>query len=673
MTHLPPALDTRFRGFAPAFQRGMAAWQPREPQTLDEWAREHFYLSAESSYVEQAWTPWPFQRAIMSLLSNDDVREINVRKSARVGFTKILLAYIGYTAHHTRRNQCIWQPTDEDAVDFVKSELEPMLRDVPAMRDVFPQYLSRHKDNTLDQKRFLGSLLRIKGAKAAKNFRRISIDNALLDEVDAMDNDVEKEGDPVSLAFKRTEGATFPKRVLGSTPKLKGFSLIDGRYEQADVRMRFQTPCPECGELHDLTFGGKDEPHGFKWIDRDPTTVRHLCPHCACLITQAQWLAVADQGVFVSEDRGTWLHPDGRFTDPDGHPVPTPAHVALHVWTAYSPVVAWSSIVADFLFAVQAREEGDKTKMQAFVNTTLGNVWDGEVEQIDADELRARAEPFPLRIMPRGCLLLLAGADTQDNRIEVGVWGYGRGGEMWTIDHQVIFGNPALTDIWDELETYVAQTQYQHQCGLPQRLHAMAIDSGGHHTDAVYAFAHRMRRHNVFAVKGASGRERSIMHGNSRVTYRWNGRLEKHGPRLWTVGTNLAKDRFQARLEVTVPGPGYVHLSAENSSEWFAQLASEMRAIRRVRGGTETRWVATRARNEVKDCLTYATWLEERLDLWSPRRAGFWNDLERRVQPPDDLFSGLSIPAADPVPPAALPPSAQSIRRKSRPALERAW
>lgn len=38
-------------------QRGMAAWGAPEPMTLDEWARKHFYLSAESSYVEQAWTP----------------------------------------------------------------------------------------------------------------------------------------------------------------------------------------------------------------------------------------------------------------------------------------------------------------------------------------------------------------------------------------------------------------------------------------------------------------------------------------------------------------------------------------------------------------------------------------------------------------------------------------
>jgi len=624
---------------ASATRRGLSAWAMRPPMTLDAWAREHFYLSAESSYVEQRWHPWPFQRAIMSLLSNDDVVEVNLKKSSRIGYTKILLAFVGYSAHHTRRNQCVWQPTDDDAVDFVKSELEPMLRDITVMRDVFPQYLSRHKDNTLESKRFLGSLLRIKGAKAAKNFRRISIDNALLDEVDAMDNDVEKEGDPITLAFKRTEGATFPKRVLGSTPKLKGFSLIDGRFALADVRMTFQAPCPHCGQRHALTWGGKDVPHGFKWVNDDASTVMHLCPHCGTLASQADYLNVAEQGVFVSEDGGLWLHPDGEFKLPDRTPAPTPKHVALHVWTAYSPVVAWSQIVADFMAAHAAMQEGDATKMQAFHNTTLGECWEGEIERTDASELQQRAEPFPLRLMPRGCLLLLAAIDTQDNRVEVAIWGLGRGGEMWTIDHLVIFGNPALQSFWDEVEAFVRTTEYPHVSGIPQRVYAWAIDSGGHHADAVYAFAHKLRHLRVHAIKGYSGRERSIDQSNSKVAFRWNGKIEKRGPTLWNVGTNLAKDRLQSRLDVTSPGPGYVHLARALSDEWYKQMASEVRAIRRTASGTETRWSKVRARNEVKDCAAYVIWLEERLGLLHPSKAKWWDQVEAAVQPADDLFS----------------------------------
>ncbi|WFC43242.1 terminase gpA endonuclease subunit [Pseudoxanthomonas sp. SE1] len=623
-------------------QKGLEAWSVKEPLTLEQWARDNFYLSAESSYVEQSWTPWPFQRAVLAVMSNDDVVAVDLKKSARIGYTKMLLASVGYNAEHRRRNQCVWQPTDDDAEDFVKSELDPMLRDVEAMRAVFPSYLARHKDNTLQQKKFIGSMVRVRGGKASKNYRRISIDVGYLDELDAFDNDIEKEGAPDSLAFKRLEGATFPKFICGSTPKLKGFSLIDTRFTLADERFTFQIPCPQCGVRHALSWGGKDEPHGFKF-ERDDAgnvlTVFHMCPHCTFPLAQSGYLAAAEAGEYVNERGDTWLRADGKFTTPAGESLPAPRHIALHVWTAYSPAVSWQQIVNEFLAAYAKQLEGDDTKMKAWVNTTLGNAWEGEVERTDAEELKQRAEPFPLKHMPRDCLLLLCAIDTQDNRLELAVWGYGRGGRMWTIDHRVFFGNPAQQDIWMEVEEFLRTQEYSHASGRPQRIYATAIDSGGHHADAVYAFAHRLKALRVHAVKGASGRERSIENGNSRVSYRWNGKIEKLGPVLWHVGTNLAKDRFQSRLEVAAPGPGYVHLSADLSAEWFKQLAGEIRATRRMAHGTETRWTPTRKRIEVKDCLTYTIWLEERLDLWAPRKNRWWDELEVQVQPEDDLFS----------------------------------
>ena len=626
--------------------RSMATWGVREPISLDAWARSEFYLSAESSYVEQKWTPWTFQRAIMACISNDDIVEIDLKKSARIGYTKILLATICYFAHHKRRNQALWQPTDEDRDEFVKTELDPVLRDIPGMRDVLPSYLARHKDNTLQQKKFIGSMLHLKGGRAAKNYRRISVDVAALDELDAFDNDVEKEGDPFTLAAKRVEGATYPKIIAGSTPKLKGISLIDARYHQADERFTFQIPCPSCGERHALTWGGKDEPHGFKFTDHTPETVRHLCPHCVTLIDQAEYLAVEARGLWINESGTLHLHADGRFTTPAGEAVAPPRHIAFHIWTAYSPAVGWAQIVREFLAARAAMETGDDAKMKAWTNTTKGECWEGEIERTDADELKQRAEPFKLRVMSRDCLLLLCGCDTQGNRIEAQVWGYGLNGQMWTVDHRVFFGNPAQEDVWIELEEFLFGETYAHVSGTTQRIYATAIDSGGHHADAVYAFAHKHRARRVHAVKGSSGAERSIENGNTKVGFTWHGKREKHGPTLWHVGTHLAKDRLASRLEIAQPGPGYVHLSADNTDEWFRQLAAEDRVTVRAQYGTQTRWVPNRKRNEVIDMTAYAIWLEERLGLWSPKKKRWWDALEAIVQPSiDDLFA----------PPSALP------------------
>jgi phage terminase large subunit GpA-like protein len=634
-----------------AFNAGMQAFAVPPPQTLDEWASEHFYLSAESSYVEQEWRPWPYQRAIMSCISNDDIREVDWIKAARTGNTKIMLAAIGYFAEHKRRNQCMWRPTDADSVDFVKSSLDPMLRDVSAMKHVFPQYLARHRNNTLDQKTFLGSVLRLRGGKAAKNYRDFSIDVGYIDEADAFDLDVEKEGDPFTLAAKRVEGATFPKMVVGSTPKLKGFSLIDARATQADMRVTFVVPCYHCGSMHPITWGGKDEVHGFKWTDKDPETVRHLCRSCGSLMSQGEFLEVWERGYYRSADGLVRLDADGSFSSlDDGTPLEPPAHIAfVDVWTAYSPRASWVNIVKDFLAAHEVTAQGDQSKLKAFWNTTLGRVWELEVEKTDADELQARAEPYRLGEPPMGCLFLLCGVDTQDNRLEAVVWGYGRNGEMWCIDHQVFWGNPGKDDVWLELAEF-REKEYRHTSGQVVRISGMAVDTGGHFTHAVYDFCAHHARRKVFAVAGRSGREKAIKDGSNKVDIDWRGRLRKFGVILWQVGTNHAKDLIYSRLQTTQPGPGYVHFSNELSDEFFRQMAGEVRGERVTARGRESRWQPIRKRVEAWDCTVYATWLEAHFEL-SRKPAKWWDELEELVQPAvADMFadsSGANAPDSE--------------------------
>lgn len=626
-------------------ERGLAAFGVPEPMTLDEWARKHFYLSAESSYVEQIWTPWWFQPAIMACISNDDIREVDLRKSARVGYTKIVLAAMGYFAQHKRRNQVLWQPTDDDRDEFVKTELDPMLRDVAVMEKVFPAYLKRDKDNTLQAKKFLGSIAHLKGGKASKNYRRISADVAILDEYDAFDSNIEKEGDPGTLAAKRIEGATFPKLVIGTTPKLKGFSNIEKRERDADIFLRPYIPCPECGEYHPLTWGGKDEPHGFKWTDDNPETVRHLCPHCGALIGQAQYLAIAtaETGRYQSED-GTTCDADGVFRNAAGDIIRPPERVAFHVWSVYSPNVSWVSIARDFIAAYREGGEGKKEKLQAFWNTTLGEYWAESFEKSDENELRARAEPFPLDRVPMGALLLLAGIDTQPNRLECTVWGYGRGCEMWTVAYRIFFGNPDEDEVWTDLEEFLFETEFAHASGQRLRITGTAIDTRGHNTHAVYNFCAKHTRRKVFAIGGRSGREKHIRDGASKVDIDWRGRIRKNGLVLWWVGTNHAKDLIYGRLQITRPGPGYIHFSQELTDEFFKQFTGEARTTRQTVRGDESTWTAIRKRVEAWDCTVYAVWLETYFEL-SKKGAKFWSDLEAKVQPlVGDMFEADNLP-----------------------------
>ncbi len=71
------------------------------PVTPVEWADQNYYLPKESSYGEGEWKTLPFQIAIMNSMGNDQIRTVNLIKSARVGYTKMLrLGVVGYFIEH---------------------------------------------------------------------------------------------------------------------------------------------------------------------------------------------------------------------------------------------------------------------------------------------------------------------------------------------------------------------------------------------------------------------------------------------------------------------------------------------------------------------------------------------------------------------------------------------
>jgi len=624
-----------------AIRSGLKTLEAPEPIRLSEWAAKHFYLSAESSYVEGSWEAYPFQPAIMDAFSNDDIEVVVVKKSARVGYTKMLVALIAYVAHHKRRNQAVWQPTDDDSDEFVKTELDTMLRDVKVLREVFPKGRGHDKRDTLSGKIFLGSRLYTKGGKAARSYRRISVDYAILDELDGFDHDIEKEGSPDKLAGKRVEGAVFPKEVMGSTPKLKGFSRIEAREEQCELRFRFHVPCPSCGEYHAVEWGGKDKRYGFKWVDRNPATVGHVCPHCATLYSQADYLNVWQRGRWVAQD-GTWIDDESRFRNEAGDVVPPPRSVAFFIWTGYSPQATWEQIVRDYLAAVDKARAGDTSELKTFTNTTLGETWQEEVEQTETDALKRRAEQYALRTVPRGGLVLTAGIDVQSNRFECVVWAHGRGEEMWLVDHHIIDANPADERDWEEkLDPYL-QLVFRHEGGQLLPIECTAIDTGGHFTHQAYNFCRTRARRKIYAVKGDSRQGQPVKGRSSLQDVNHRGQVIKRGVKLWMVGTDTAKDLIHGRLQVEQHGAGFVHFGAGLSDEFYEQLTAEVRVLQKTATGEQYRWVKRRQRNEVLDCTVYAVFAAHSLDLHRYTDK-MWAKLESVVNPPmSDLFD---IPA----------------------------
>jgi phage terminase large subunit GpA-like protein len=248
-------------------------------------------------------------------------------------------------------------------------------------------------------------------------------------------------------------------------------------------------------------------------------------------------------------------------------------------------------------------------------------------------------------------LILTAGVDVQSNRFEVVVWAIGRGEESWVVDYHVIDANPADEREWEEkLDPYLQQ-RFAHAGGQALAIEATAIDTGGHFTHQAYNFCRLRARRRIYAVKGDSRQGQQVKGRSSLQDVNFKGSILKRGVRLWMVGTDTAKDLIYGRLQVTLPGPGYIHFSNGLSTEFYEQLTAEVRVLQKTASGEQYRWVKRQQRNEVLDCSVYALFAAHTLDLhrYTDR---MWSKLESAVCPPTaDMFALPQEEMSDDAPP----------------------
>jgi len=576
-----------------------------EPMNLCEWAEENFYLSAESSYVEGRFNAVPWQRAIMNAISNDDIRIINWIKSARVGATKIMLASTGYFAEHKKRNQLFYQPTDSDAEDFCKTEIDTMLRDVACMRDVFPDVGKKSKNNTQKLKQFIGSTLRVLGGKTPTNYRRYSSDVNYYDEAEAFDRDVGGEGSFLMLGDKRLEGSIYPKSIRMTTPKLKLGSIIEEEVNNSDCRMKFHVPCPHCEQEQVLKWGGKDCDFGFMWDDDDPETCFYTCEHCHSVIKNNDLPWMNERGVWRDEESKWWIDEFDYFRDENGAYITTPRHVSFHIWTAYSPFVQWSQFVSEFIIAIKLlKKDGDVSKLKTFCNTTLGETWSDidDSDRLEPQNLHNRREHYPKEGFSKRGLTIMGGFDMQDDRIEGEFTAIGLNNEKFLLEYFVLRGDPSQPELWDRLHDKILKT-FLREDGQEIPITRICFDSGGHYTTEVYEFSKRVGVHFVIPTKGAS------TYGEPLINY--PRKKTKHGVYLTMIGTDTAKDIIYNRLrlqadDLTQPISGFYHFPIADWCDltYFTQLCAEVKVPKKHKGRMVMVYDAGSRRNEPIDCAS---------------------------------------------------------------------
>lgn len=584
---------------AGAIATGLVSLNIPVPLTTVQWADQHYYLPKESSYTPGQWETLPFQVAIMNSMGNDRIRTVNLIKSARVGYTKMLLGVEAYFIEHKSRNSLLFQPTDSAAEDFMKSHVEPTIRDVPVLLELAPWFGRKHRDNTLTLKRFSSGVgFWCLGGAAAKNYREKSVDVVCYDELSSFEPDVEKEGSPTLLGDKRIEGSVWPKSIRGSTPKIKGFCQIEKAANESAHFMRFYVPCSHCGEAQYLKFGDDATTFGLKWEKGKPETVYYLCEHNGCVIRQSE-LDQTD-GRWICDNTGMWTRDGLTFYSAGDEEIPPPRSISYHIWTAYSPFTTWVQIVYDWLDALK-----DPNGVKTFINTTLGEPYEEAVaEKLSFELLLEKVCHYDAQV-PLRVVYLTAGIDSQKNRYEIYVWGWAPGEEAFLIDKQIIMGRPEDEDTLKRVDA-VIRKKYRHADGTEISISRVCWDTGGIDQDIVYQ---RSRKHGTFFVlpiKGAS------VYGKPVITM--PKKRNQRGVFLCEVGSDTVKEMLYARFALPVVSASevapYTFRFPDNpdifSDVEAKQLVAEELVEKVVNGRVKLQWDARKRRNEALDCLVYA-------------------------------------------------------------------
>ena len=250
--------------------------------------------------------------------------------------------------------------------------------------------------------------------------------------------------------------------------------------------------------------------------------------------------------------------------------------------------------------------------------------------------------------------MLTAGVDTQDDRLEVRVIGWGMDGKEWTIDYHVIHGKPSEEGIWNALDDYLT-AEFTNAYGKALRIEATAIDTGGHHTHGVYAYVRRAKARRVIAIKGASTAGRVILGKPSHQDVNWRGQTIKRGVALYTVGTDTAKHLIYGRLNSDAdkdPAERKVHFSTELEPQFFDQQVAETFNPRK------NRWELKKGkRNEVLDTHVYAIAASHHPELYLHKwRASDWKRRAVMVEPEDGAQTNPPERSSTPQSPATVNP-----------------
>lgn len=563
--------------FIVGFRNGI---KPDKTLTISQWADNKRQLPKESTAEAGQWrtSRFPFLREIMDELSpQSPTQQIKVIKGTQVGGTEVGNNFLLSTIDQNPRSILLLLPTESLMKKHREMKLRPSIEAMPELDKKIKRGKTRSDIGDNDKMSFSGGSLIFGHSGSTANYRSLSFPYICLDDVDAFPLDVNEEGSPLELAKKRTDTFADRKIYINSTPTIAGESNIELEFEESDQREYFM-PCPECKEMVYFKHESFYIPYD-KEIYQLNGDVKYVCEHCGSMIDEFRKTWMMDE-----KNGAKWIPLNPGHSD-RGYRIPS----------FLSPLgfLSWNEIYKEWVEAQKLMKRGNDKKLKTWTNTRAGRVWEQQFEKLEVDFLLEKREEYEYEV-PNGVLILIAAVDTQDNRLELEVVGFGENDEKWAIDRQQFLGDPAQLDVWKKLDDYIFDTTFTHQDG-EMKIYATGIDMGGNKTKYVMSYCKNRLSKRVYALKGATSLEAPLVSAR-------DANKSKYKTPFYMVGVKQTKDAVFSSLKIVSLGASYHHFPKDDikyNEEYFNQLLSE----RKVSGRWEK--IAGR-RNEAFDINGYA-------------------------------------------------------------------
>lgn len=476
--------------------------------------------------------------------------------------TTLLIGAGGYTLHHMP-GDLTWVM---DSIDNCRSFSKKRWQSTVSASPVF-NYIKLDETDAITNLvlNYRTGTLRFAGSNSPGKVASFPAATVVGDEVDKYPHRVRNEAGTLDLVTERMSGAYSFRRWLASTPTIP-LGTIWLEAHKGDCR-KFFVRCPHCNaswtwQFKQLRWAEDAKGPDGRWdMLRVERTAHYECPACEKAIHEHHRRDMMKAG----EWRATELQP----VDPRRRSYFRNCFHVLH------PNRSFARIAQKHLDAGR-----DPSARQNFTNSWLGEVYTEDSLTIEANDVASRAEVYlsepktpdePL-MLPGGVLVLTAGVDVQESpaRLEAEIVGHGELEETWGIEYRVFPGDPESPEVWADLDRWLLR-RWLHPGRFVLSPAAACIDSG-HVPESVYKFVKSRLSRFIFATKGSSGGYGEPLVSRPRKS-------GVHAVPLFMIGTTTAKEIVYSRLQITTPGPGYMHFPKDPKrgydAAYYRQLTAE--------------------------------------------------------------------------------------------------